>query len=199
MSTPPAVDEALDRLAALDETSGREALRDCNASSAWVERVWRDRPFRDRAHLLDTAEAACRSLDAAAVAEALAGHPRIGDRASGRSTAARWSREEQASVADPDEATRSALLAGNRAYEDRFGHVFLIRAAGRSPVEMLSELRRRLANDPASEHREVVAQLTQITRLRVEKLLGASGQGREHRSEERARSAAPRGSEPVTR
>ena len=52
-----------------------------------------------------------------------------------------------------------------------FGHVFLIRAAGRSAAEMLAELRRRLGNDPATERREVVDQLAQITRLRVERLL----------------------------
>ena len=35
---------------------------------------------------------------------------------------------------------RAALVDGNRAYEERFGHVFLIRAAGRTPEEMLAEL-----------------------------------------------------------
>jgi 2-oxo-4-hydroxy-4-carboxy-5-ureidoimidazoline decarboxylase len=53
------------------------------------------------------------------------------------------------------------------------GRVFLIRAAGRSPEEMLAELRRRLTNDPETERREVVYQVAQIARLRTEKLLGA--------------------------
>ncbi len=65
------------------------------------------------------------------------------------------------------------LFEGNVAYEQRFGQVFLIRAAGRSPEEMLAELRRRLTNDPETERRGVVYQLAQITRLRTEKLLGA--------------------------
>ena len=70
-----------------------------------------------------------------------------------------------------DEATRVALLDGNRAYEDRFDHVFLIRAAGRSPEEMLAELRRRLGNDAESERAEATEQLAQITGLRVRELV----------------------------
>jgi 2-oxo-4-hydroxy-4-carboxy-5-ureidoimidazoline decarboxylase len=70
-------------------------------------------------------------------------------------------------MADADAAVRTALLEGNRAYEDRFGHVFLIRAAGRSPEEMLAELHRRLGNDAAAERTEATEQLAQITALRV--------------------------------
>ena len=72
---------------------------------------------------------------------------------------------------DADAAVRAALLEGNRAYEERFDHVFLIRAAGRSPGEMLAELRRRLANDAETERAEVIEQLAQITALRLEELL----------------------------
>ncbi len=72
---------------------------------------------------------------------------------------------------DAGAEVRQALEDGNRRYEERFDHVFLIRASGRSPEEMLAELERRLGNDPATEAREVVEQLTQITRLRVEGLL----------------------------
>jgi 2-oxo-4-hydroxy-4-carboxy-5-ureidoimidazoline decarboxylase len=169
-------DAALERFPALDgkpldDGAAREALHACCASPAWVERVWAGRPYRSRAELLDTAEAACRDLDDAELDRALAGHPRIGDRAPGSGTEARWSRQEQASVSDADPSTREQLVGANGAYEERFGHVYLIRAAGRSPAEMLAELRRRLGNNPASERREVVDQLAQITRLRVERLL----------------------------
>ncbi len=72
---------------------------------------------------------------------------------------------------DADAEVRVALQEGNVAYEERFDHVFLIRAAGRSPAEMLTELRRRLRNDPETEQREVAEQLRQITRLRLERSL----------------------------
>ena len=77
-------------------------------------------------------------------------------------------------MGDADAAVRAALLEGNRAYEERFDHVFLIRAAGRGPEEMLAELRRRLANDEAAERAEVTEQLAQITALRVRGLVAMS-------------------------
>ena len=43
---------------------------------------------------------------------------------------------------DASESVRAAIAAGNRHYEERFGHVFLISAAGRIPQEILSELKK---------------------------------------------------------
>ena len=71
----------------------------------------------------------------------------------------------------PTPRRRTPCATGNAAYERRFGHVFLIRAAGRSAEEMAAELDRRLANDDARERAEVTEQLAQITRLRVQSLL----------------------------
>jgi 2-oxo-4-hydroxy-4-carboxy-5-ureidoimidazoline decarboxylase len=59
-------------------------------------------------------------------------------------------------------------VEGNRAYEGRFGHVFLIRAAGRSGAEILTELERRLGNPPEVEHEEMLDNLRQIALLRLE-------------------------------
>jgi 2-oxo-4-hydroxy-4-carboxy-5-ureidoimidazoline decarboxylase len=74
-------------------------------------------------------------------------------------------------MTDADSRTRAALVEGNHAYEERFGHVFLIRAAGRSPEEMLAELQRRLANDAETERHEATEQLAQITGLRLRGLV----------------------------
>jgi 2-oxo-4-hydroxy-4-carboxy-5-ureidoimidazoline decarboxylase len=149
----------------------RDALDACCASSSWVVRLAAGRPYGSREALLDAAELACRDLSDADLEEALSAHPRIGDRAAGTSAEARWSRQEQASVSGSDERTRAELREANTAYERRFGRVLLIRAAGRTPAEMLAEARRRLHNDPTTERREVAEQLGQIARLRVEKLL----------------------------
>ena len=59
--------------------------------------------------------------------EALEGHPRIGERGG---SAEEQSRREQAGMGEASEDTRAAIAAGNRRYEDRFGHVFLVSAAG---------------------------------------------------------------------
>jgi 2-oxo-4-hydroxy-4-carboxy-5-ureidoimidazoline decarboxylase len=148
-----------------------EHLRACNASPRWIAEVLAGRPYADTDALLDTAERAARALDWAEVRTALDAHPRIGQRAEGASTEAQWSRREQSTVGTSDAATQDALRVGNAAYEHRFGHVFLIRAAGRSAEEMAAELDRRLANDDDREHAEVTEQLAQITRLRVQSLL----------------------------
>ena len=63
--------------------------------------------------------------------------------------------------------SQEALREGNLAYEERFGRVFLIRAAGRSAEEMLAEVRRRLGNDDAAEAAEARDQLRQIALLRL--------------------------------
>jgi 2-oxo-4-hydroxy-4-carboxy-5-ureidoimidazoline decarboxylase len=165
------VEAVPDSFNALPEDEAARVLHACCASSAWVSRVLAGRPFATAEQLLDTADRACRALTVADVEEALAAHPRIGDRAQGPGTEAEWSRQEQASVSDADAETRERVREGNVAYESRFDRVFLVRAAGRTPAQLLAELERRLGNDPETEQQEVVEQLAQITRLRVERLL----------------------------
>lgn len=163
----------LDAVNRASEDQATERLRACNAAPHWIAEVLAGRPYADLDAALDTAEQAARALPWAEVRTALDAHPRIGDRAQGEDTESRWSRSEQAAVGTSDTATQDALRAGNAAYERRFGHVFLIRAADRSAEEMLAELNRRLANDEAGERAEVTEQLAQITRLRLERLLTA--------------------------
>ena len=165
---------AVSQLDALNRAPVEQAagwLAACNASRRWIQQVLAGRPYRDTATLLSAADRAARELDWDEVRQALNAHPGIGERAEGQGTEARWSRNEQAAVAGSDEAVRRALRDGNAAYQQRFGHVFLIRAAGRSAEEMLAELHRRLGNDERSERAEVTGELAQITRLRLERLL----------------------------
>ncbi len=149
----------------------REALLGCLSVLRWADDVLAGQPYADREAVLARADEAARTLTDAELEQALAGHPRIGERAAaGHNTEA--SAREQAGV-DPaagDTATR--LVAGNVAYEERFGHVFLIRAAGRSGEEILAELDRRLGNDDAAERTETVDNLRQIALLRLEGALG---------------------------
>jgi 2-oxo-4-hydroxy-4-carboxy-5-ureidoimidazoline decarboxylase len=162
---------ALDEFNAEPADHAAEALRACNAAPAFAAAVLARRPYPDAATLVAAAEEVARALPWPEVAAALAAHPRIGDRVAGSSAEAAASRREQGAMRTADDDVRAALVEGNRAYEQRFGHVFLIRAAGRSPEEMLAELRRRLANDEAAERAEVTEQLAQITGLRVKELV----------------------------
>ncbi|MCW2698790.1 MAG: decarboxylase [Blastococcus sp.] len=164
-------------MAALDDFNDEpaeqavRALRACNAATRFAAEVVAGRPYRDAETLVARAEEVARGLPWSEVAIALAAHPRIGDRVAGSTAAAAASRREQRSMSEADDAARAALAEGNREYEERFDHVFLIRASGRSAEEMLAELRRRLTNDEQAERSEVTEQLAQITGLRVRALV----------------------------
>jgi allantoicase len=158
-------------LNSLPAAQAGQLLASCCASRAWVERMAAGRPYADVEALLGESDRAVEALGRDDLAEALAGHPRIGQRADGSSTEAVWSRQEQSGVGDADAEVRAALREGNRAYEERFGHVFLVSASGRSAEELLAALRQRLGNDPDTEWGAVAGELRQITRRRLEGLL----------------------------
>ena len=72
---------------------------------------------------------------------------------------------------DADVADR--LRNGNRDYEKRFDRVFIVRAAGRSGDQILTELERRLRNDDPTERRETVDALRDIAVLRLQQVVEA--------------------------
>jgi 2-oxo-4-hydroxy-4-carboxy-5-ureidoimidazoline decarboxylase len=139
----------------------RDRLLECLSVPRWADDVLAGAPYDDRQTLLARADEAARTLTDDELAQALAGHPRIGERGGTHST------REQADVDDSAD-TADRLAAGNAAYERRFGRVFLIRAAGRSADEILAELERRLGNDDETERAETVDNLRQIAMLRLE-------------------------------
>ena len=143
----------------------------CCAVPAWVREVVAGRPYPDLSALLAAADAGLRRLTWTEIAQALAAHPRIGERPTGSDREASWSRREQAGVADADAATRASLAEANREYEQRFGYLFLIFASGRSQTELLAAARERLANDNGTERRVVQEELRKIALLRLERLL----------------------------
>jgi len=124
-------------------------------------------PYPDLDSLLGAAEQAWSELEPADWAEALAGHPRIGERG-GSSPAA--SEREQSAVRLAAASTLDQLSAENRLYETRFGHVFLIAAAGKSAEEVLAALRKRLENDPVTEAGVAAEEHRKIARLRLREL-----------------------------
>jgi 2-oxo-4-hydroxy-4-carboxy-5-ureidoimidazoline decarboxylase len=140
----------------------REQLLGCLSVPRWADEVLSGEPYADRSALLVAAGAAARSLSDPELDQALSAHPRIGERGGAQS------QREQAGV---DASAADRLAAGNAAYEERFGRVFLIRAAGRDADEILAELERRLANTDDAERAETVDNLRQIALLRLEALV----------------------------
>ena len=148
-----------------------EELHACCAASAWLSRMSLARPFPSAKAALDLSDELVLGLDDSGVAQALDAHARIGERRLGSSTEDRWSRSEQAGALAVDTDVQQRLAEGNRRYEERFGRVFLIRAAGRSAEEMLAALDERLTHDDDTEAAVVRRELTEIVRLRLLKVV----------------------------
>ena len=167
-----AVLERWNELAA--ETAAEEILP-CCGSRTWAREVVKRRPLTDGAALVAASDAVWWALAEADWLEAFASHPRIGEvRAAGTATeqSLTWSVQEQ-SAAVTRETDVKRLAESNRAYEARFGRTFLIFANGRSAGEILQVLETRMKNDPETELREAAAQQSRITRLRLERWMGA--------------------------
>ena len=98
-------------------------------------------------------------------AHAAIGAPRPGDRQGAG---------EQAAVAGAGGELLDALRTATSATEERFGHVFLIRARGRSAGEMLAALNERIGNPPEQELRNAARAQREITELRLAELLDAA-------------------------
>ncbi|MEV4063057.1 2-oxo-4-hydroxy-4-carboxy-5-ureidoimidazoline decarboxylase [Nonomuraea dietziae] len=154
-------------LNALSPEEAEKELLACCASRAFAREVAAGRPYAGQAELGAAAEAAVRALAWPDVEEALAAHPRIGERAAGAGRESEWSRQEQSGVEDH---VRAELAEGNRLYEQRFGHVYLICATGLSGEEMLARLKERLDHDEATERAVVRDELAKITKLRLARI-----------------------------
>lgn len=161
----------LAQLNALDPTGAEHVLLACCSSSRWAAQVATARPFASPEDLYDAADAALQGLSDGDLDDALAGHPRIGERADGDDGA--WSRREQSGVSATDARTLADLAAANRAYRDRFGHVYLACATGRSADELLDLLNQRLGNDAATERVVLREELAKINRIRLARIVEA--------------------------
>lgn len=150
-----------------DREAAIATLRPCVDITRWCEEIADGRPYDSVDDLVARAEVAAAPFTADEIEAALAHHPRIGERARGAHAEAAMSRAEQAGVDPNDAAVADALAAGNRAYEEKFGRVFLIRAAGRSAQEILDALTARLDHSPAEEEPVVAEQLREIAVLRL--------------------------------
>jgi OHCU decarboxylase len=160
-------------LASFNRLSRGEAERRllaCCGSRAWAAKVAAGRPYASVPALIETADVEWEKLKASDWLEAFTAHPRIGERG-GRAPAA--SNREQKGVMSAREETLAVLAEGNRLYEERFGHVFLISAAGRSAEDVVAALRQRIENDPDTELNVAAEEQRKITRLRLKSMLSS--------------------------
>jgi 2-oxo-4-hydroxy-4-carboxy-5-ureidoimidazoline decarboxylase len=162
-STPP----GLARFNALEEHAALAALHEACASTAWAKRLLAARPYATADDLYTASDAAMAELTAEDLQEAMAGHPPIGRPKPGDPTSAR----EQRGMAGASEELKAEMLELNLAYQDRFGHVFLICATGRTGEQMRDAVRERIGNSPEREREIVRTELGKINRIRLARLV----------------------------
>ncbi|MFE1441599.1 2-oxo-4-hydroxy-4-carboxy-5-ureidoimidazoline decarboxylase [Streptomyces sp. NPDC058739] len=157
----------LARFNTLGEDAAFAALHEACASTAWVRRLLAARPYTAPADLYAASDAAMAELGAEDLAEAMAGHPPIGRPKPGDPTSAR----EQRGMAGGSEELRAEMLELNLAYQERFGHVFLICASGRTGEQMRDAVKERIGNSPERERETVRTELGKINRIRLARLV----------------------------
>jgi 2-oxo-4-hydroxy-4-carboxy-5-ureidoimidazoline decarboxylase len=177
--------DRLTRFNQLPALAARHELLACCSAPRWADRMAAGRPYGRTQDAVRQSNAIIADLVDAELAEALAGHPRIGVRAdtdpaadagtdAAAVSSADWSRREQAGVDADDAPTRRALADSNAEYERRFGHIYLVCASGRTGSELLALLRGRLHNEPEEEWQVVRNELQKINALRLGRLLAGS-------------------------
>jgi 2-oxo-4-hydroxy-4-carboxy-5-ureidoimidazoline decarboxylase len=158
-STPP----GLARFNALEEHAAFAALHEVCASTAWAERLLAARPYATADELYAASDTATAELAAGDLAEAMAGHPPIGRPRPGDPTSAR----EQRGMAGASDRLKAEMLELNLAYQEKFGHVFLICATGRTGEQMRDAAVERLGNPPEREREIIRTELGRINRIRL--------------------------------
>ncbi|MEU0969864.1 2-oxo-4-hydroxy-4-carboxy-5-ureidoimidazoline decarboxylase [Streptomyces sp. NPDC005917] len=161
--TPP----GLARFNVLEEHAAFAALHEACASTAWARRLLAARPYATPEALYSASDAAMAGLNAADLAEAMAGHPPIGRPRPGDPASAR----EQSGMAGAAEGLKAEMLELNLAYQEKFGHVFLICATGRSGEEMRDAVKERIGNAAEYEREIVRTELGKINRIRLARLV----------------------------
>ncbi|MEE1665597.1 2-oxo-4-hydroxy-4-carboxy-5-ureidoimidazoline decarboxylase [Streptomyces sp. WAC07094] len=162
-SMPP----GLTRFNSLAGPAARAVLLEVCASTAWAGRLLAARPCTAAGDLYAASDAAVAGLTAEDLDEALAGHPPIGRPRTGDPASAR----EQRGMAGAAEELKAEMLELNLAYQEKFGHVFLICATGKTGEQMRDAARERIGNAPEQEREIVRTELGMINRVRLARLL----------------------------
>ncbi|MEU7550840.1 2-oxo-4-hydroxy-4-carboxy-5-ureidoimidazoline decarboxylase [Streptomyces sp. NPDC044571] len=157
----------LTRFNTLDDSAATAELHEVCASSAWGSKLLAQRPFTTADALFAASDAAMAELTAADLEEAMAGHPPIGRPKPGDPTSAR----EQRGMAGASEELKAELLELNLAYQEKFGHVFLICATGATGEQMRDAVKVRIENDAEVEREIARGELVKINRIRLTRLV----------------------------
>lgn len=158
---------SISELDAMSEQEVAAIFRECCGATRWVDAMTDRRPFRSRDALVKAADEEWRRCDERDWLEAFSHHPRIGDL-----TAEGTGAQEQSGARNASLSTQEELNRVNHAYEERFGHIYIVCATGKSADEMLAIARDRMNNDRDTELRIAAEEQRKIMHIRLRKLLG---------------------------
>ncbi|MBV9022433.1 MAG: 2-oxo-4-hydroxy-4-carboxy-5-ureidoimidazoline decarboxylase [Streptomycetaceae bacterium] len=159
------------RLNTADDDTAAGFLYEVCTSTAWVRAVLAKRPFAGLDELCEASDVAMSELTSEDLGAAMAGHPPIGRPKPGDPASAR----EQCGMTGASDELKAELLELNLAYQDRFGHVFLICATGLTGEQMRDAAKARIGNTPEQEYEIVRTELGKINRIRLTRLAGPAG------------------------
>jgi 2-oxo-4-hydroxy-4-carboxy-5-ureidoimidazoline decarboxylase len=146
--------------------------------SPWIaERAWAARPFASPAALHAAMIEVVRAAAPEERLRLLNAHPELAGQEARTRAMTQDSTAEQGSAgldrmsgADFDRFDRL-----NAAYREKFGFPFIIAVRGRGKDEIVAAFERRLGNDAAAETAAALDEVAAITRMRMDKLVSASG------------------------
>lgn len=169
----------LSQFNALSQAEAQAQLLTCCTSTAWAQQLVAARPFSDMDALIRASDAAWSHAkqSEANLIEAFEGHPQIGNVATLKEKYRNTqdsAAHEQSGANHADDTVLAALAQGNKDYLDKFGFIFIVFATGKSAQQMLDLLLARLPNDRTTELANAAIEQNKITRLRLQKLLGAA-------------------------
>jgi len=164
----------LEELNALPREQAEARFRDCCAAESWVQGMTASRPFASHDAMLAQSRRLWPTLTGDDWLQGFEAHPKIGNLDSLRkkyvSTRA-LAIGEQAGAQQAPDATLQHLRAGNDAYLEKFGFIFIVCATGKTAGEMLSLLEARLPNSREQELDNAAHEQAKITEIRLEKLV----------------------------
>jgi len=167
----------LQELNNLNHQQAYDALFACCGSTSWVNQLMQQFPFASAQSLVaDATNAWYNHCTEADYREAFTHHPKIGDVKSLQEKFAATQHlagAEQAGVTTASNEVIEQLAAANKAYEDKFGFIFIVCATGKSANEMLRLLNDRLLNSTEDELAIAMGEQHKITIIRLKKLLTA--------------------------
>ncbi len=151
----------------------QQLLFNCCGSTVWSTKLVARRPFHSIIELKTDSDKIWLQCEETDWLEAFTHHPKIGDVKSLTekfATTKEWASNEQSGVNEASTFTIDKLSEGNRAYEEKFGFIFIVCATGKSAAEMLSLLEVRLSNEQSTEIKIAMQEQNKITQLRIDKL-----------------------------